>query len=350
MAAKKYSHPTVVEDAVLRISSPTRPLAPLHERRTSPASRRQEGVPACRRSPASTPPSIAPSRSSPTPTAWRRVLRGGRARYGLQGGPTVHHRRLADIAVRIPTHNGCHLPSRSAHPSPGSSAARGSPVRWAFAAGRPADGPVRPIVPVLLYLMQQKQSRLRDLRPLTEFRSQGHVRRFHDMRDLEASADREPARRSTNFNYRSAERSQPMRRSVVSTRFVFTLASAPTPPRACEVCEGLAGRHRARRASNKCRSTELISAANSRVRVYCLLDRRRGMTPAHLPSRLARRWRRVGLLGRSGGPGPAPAAAPPRRAPQRAPASLRVEAAHFDDRKFRRRERGAHMRAAVGVA
>jgi len=291
---KKYSHPTVVDEAVLRDLETFTPLAPLHEPPNVAgivaAKKAFPGVPqiACF--------DTAFHRTQPfvadTYGLAPQFYDEGVRRYGFHGLSYEYiTRRLADIAGQNADITNrviiCHLGSGAS--LAGAKRGKGISCTLGFSPleGLPMGTRCGQIDPgVLLYLMQQKQMSASEISDLLYKKSglKGMSGVSNDMRDLEASADPRARQAIDYFIYRIQREIGSLMAALGGLdTLVFTAGIGSNSPTVrAEVCQGLgwAGVELDGQA-NKSRGTELISAANSRVRVYCLQTDEEAMIAQH---------------------------------------------------------------------
>jgi acetate kinase len=290
----KYSQPTVVDEAVLRDLESFTPLAPLHEPPNVAgivaANKAFPGVPqiACF--------DTAFHRTQPfvadTYGLAPQFYDEGVRRYGFHGLSYEYiTRRLADIAGPNTDITNrviiCHLGSGAS--LAGVKRGKGISCTLGFSPleGLPMGTRCGQIDPgVLLYLMQQKQMSASEISDLLYKKSglKGMSGVSNDMRDLEASADPRARQAIDYFIYRIQREIGSLMAALGGLdTLVFTAGIGSNSPNVrAEVCEGLgwAGVVLDGQA-NKNRGTELISAANSRVRVYALQTDEEAMIAQH---------------------------------------------------------------------
>ena len=291
---KKYSHPTVVDDAVLRDLEAFTPLAPLHEPHNVAgivaAKTAFPGVPqiACFDTAFHrTQPFVADTYGL-SPQFYDEGVR----RYGFHGLSYEYiTRRLADIAGPASDVTDrviiCHLGSGAS--IAGVKRGKGISCTLGFSPleGLPMGTRCGQIDPgVLLYLMQQKQMSASEISDLLYKKSglKGMSGVSNDMRDLQASADPRARQAIDYFIYRIQREIGSLMAALGGLdTLVFTAGIGSNSPEVrAEVCEGLGWAGVALDAqANKNRGTELISAANSRVRVYCLQTDEEAMIAQH---------------------------------------------------------------------
>jgi acetate kinase len=290
----KYSHPTIVDDAVLRDLESFTPLAPIHEPHNvvgiAAATKAFPGVPqiACfdtafHRSQ----PFVADTYGLP-PQFYDEGVR----RYGFHGlSYEFITRRLADIAGPASDITNrviiCHLGSGAS--LAGVKRGKGISCTLGFSPleGLPMGTRCGQIDPgVLLYLMQQKQMTATQISDLLYKKSglKGMSGVSNDMRELQASSDPRARQAIDYFVYRIQREIGSLMAALGGLdTLVFTAGiGSNSPDVRVQVCEGLgwAGVD-LDRAANAKRGTEVISTAKSRVRVYCLQTDEEAMIAQH---------------------------------------------------------------------
>lgn len=291
--ANKYSHPTIVDDAVLAELESFIPLAPLHQPHNiagiAAASKAFPGVPqvACFDTAFHrTQPFVADTYGLP-PQFYAEGVR----RYGFHGLSYEYiTRRLAEIAPAGSDITNrviiCHLGSGASMAAVKHGKSVACTLGFSPLEGLPMGTRCGQIDPgVLLYFMQQKKMTAAEISDLLYKKSglKGMSGVSNDMRELEASSDPRARQAIDYFVYR-------IRREIGSLMgaldgldtLVFTAGIGSNSPRLREaVCDNMdwagivldpdANRNRA----------EVISAANSRVRVYALQTDEETMIAQH---------------------------------------------------------------------
>ena len=290
----KYPTPVLVDDAVMRELATFNPLAPLHQPHNIAgivaAQKAFPGVPqvACFDTAFHrTQPFVADTYALP-PSFYDEGVR----RYAFHGLSYEYiAKKLAEIAPkgsgatdRVIT---CHLGSGASIAAVKNGKAVACTLGFSPLEGLPMGTRCGQIDPgVLLYLMQQKNMSAADISDLLYKKSglKGMSGVSNDMRDLRASSDPRARQAIEYFVYRCQREIGSLMAALGGLdTLVFTAGiGSNSPDVRAEVCAGLGWAGVTLDAqANKTRGTELISSADSRVRVYSLQTDEEAMIAQH---------------------------------------------------------------------